>query len=279
MTTIAQLLKLGRETLAPVSPTPALDSELLLAEVLRQSRSHLHAWPERPVPSPQHRRFRRLLQRRRQGEPVAYLLGRREFWSRPFQVGPGVLIPRPETELLVELALQRIPKREQWRVADLGTGCGAIAVTLGLERPAARVIATDIDPDALAIARANARRLGAHNVNLVRSDWAGALPRTHFDLMVSNPPYIAMDDPCLQGEIRFEPPTALVAGEDGLDAYRQLIPQVHACLKAKGWLLLEHGHEQAEAVAQLLETAGFTRICCHRDLQGHPRVTQAQKES
>lgn len=279
MTTIAQLLKLGREILTPVTATASLDSELLLADALGRSRSHLYAWPQRPVAAHQCERFLQLLQRRRQGEPVAYLLGRREFWSRQFRVAPGVLIPRPETELLVEQALPRIPERDEWQIADLGTGSGAIAVTLGLERPAARIVATDISPQALALARTNAVSLGARNVTLVRSDWASALPQDRFDLIVSNPPYIAMDDPHLQGEIRFEPATALVAGKDGLAAYRRLIPQAHACLKPKGWLLLEHGHTQAEAVARLLEQTGFTDIHCHHDLQGHPRVTQAQKEA
>ena len=279
MDTIAQLLELGRETLTPVSPTASLDSELLLAEALGRPRSHLYAWPQQPVAGEQRRRFEQLLQRRRRGEPVAYLLGRREFWSRPFRVAPGVLIPRPETELLVEQALRHLPEREPRLVADLGTGSGAIAVTLALERPAARIIATDISPRALALARSNAVALGAGNVILVRSDWAAPLPRGRFDLVVSNPPYVSENDVHLRGEIRFEPATALVAGRDGLDAYRRLIPQAHACLGPEGRLLLEHGHTQAEAVARLLERAGFTHIRCHHDLQGHPRVTLAQKET
>ncbi len=278
MDTIAQLLELGRETLAPVSPTASLDSELLLAEALGRPRSHLYAWPEQPVVGGQRRRFQQLLQRRRRGEPVAYLLGRREFWSRPFRVTPGVLIPRPETELLVERALRYLPERERRLVADLGTGSGAIAVTLALERPAVRIVAVDISPEALALARSNATALGAGNVVLVRGDWADALPRGRFDLIVSNPPYIPENDTHLQGEIRFEPTTALVAGKDGLDAYRRLIPQAYACLRPQGRLLLEHGHTQAEAVSRLLERAGFTHIRCHHDLQGLPRVTQAQKK-
>ncbi len=279
MDTIARLLELGRKTLAPVSSTASLDTELLLAEALGRPRSHLYAWPQQPVAGEQRRRFDRLLQRRRRGEPVAYLLGRREFWSRPFRVAPGVLIPRPETELLVEQALQHLPEGEPRLVADLGTGSGAIAVTLALERPTVRIVATDISLRALALARRNAAALGAGNVILVRGDWAAPLPRGRFDLIVSNPPYVPENDVHLQGEIRFEPATALVAGRDGLDAYRRLIPQAYACLGPGGRLVLEHGHTQAEAVARLLERAGFTHIRRHHDLQGHPRITQAQKET
>ncbi len=277
MTTIAELLRQSSECLAGISPTPQLDAELLLACALERPRTYLRAWPE-AIPHPdQQERFRQLVKRRRSGEPVAYLLGWREFWSHAFQVGPEVLIPRPETELLVEAALALVPEHQHATIADLGTGSGAIAISLGLERPRARLIAIDLSAAVLGVARSNACRLGANNVAFVRGDWLAAFAPAGFDLIVSNPPYVAADDPHLTGDIRFEPAAALVGGSDGLEAFRRLIPQARRCLKPGGWLLLEHSPEQPDAVAEMLQREGFKTIACHRDLEDRPRLTQAQR--
>ncbi|BCX88783.1 release factor glutamine methyltransferase [Methylomarinovum tepidoasis] len=276
MPTIAELLRQGRQRLQGASPTPELDAEVLLAHVLGKPRSHLRAWPEQEPEPAQIRRYLELLERRRHREPVAYLTGQREFWSHTFEVGPGVLIPRPETESLVERALHRIHPEAEWRLADAGTGSGALAVTLQRERPRCFVLATDRSFTALQLARRNARRLGAR-IALIQADWLAPVATASLDLIVSNPPYIPAGDPHLRGEIRFEPRQALVAGIDGLAAYRTLIPQARRVLRASGWLLLEHGHDQHEPVAELLKQAGFRNISGHPDLQGHIRVTEAQR--
>ena len=214
-----------------------------------------------------------LLTRRLAGEPIAYLVGAREFYGRPFEVSPAVLIPRPDTELLVELALAHAPPGQAVEVLDLGTGSGCIAVTLALERPLARVTALDRSPAALAVARRNAARLDAH-VEFLSSDWFAALGGRRFDLIVSNPPYIAAGDPHLgRGDIRFEPLTALAAGGDGLDDLRRLTATAGAHLKPGGALLLEHGYDQADAVQALLRASGFPRPRSWTDLSGIRRVS------
>ena len=276
MATIDDLLREGRRRLEAASPTPVLDAQLLLGHVLGKPRSFLLAWPEHEPEIAQVRRFLELLERRCHGEPVAYLTGRREFWAYEFEVEPAVLIPRPETELLVERALARIPATAAWRLADTGTGSGALAVTLKLERPRCTVLATDRSFAALRLAQRNARRLGAR-IACIQADWLAPIASASLDLIVSNPPYIPAGDPHLQEEIRFEPRQALVAGSDGLDAYRRLIPQARRVLRPGGWLLLEHGFNQHEAVAALLKQAGFRNIGGQADLQGHLRVTEAQR--
>ena len=214
-----------------------------------------------------------LLTRRLAGEPIAYLVGAREFYGRPFEVSPAVLIPRPDTELLVELALAHAPPGQAVEVLDLGTGSGCIAVTLALERPLARVTALDRSPAALAVARRNAARLDAH-VEFLSSDWFAALGGRRFDLIVSNPPYIAAGDPHLsRGDIRFEPLAALAAGGDGLDDLRRLTATAGAHLKPGGALLLEHGYDQADAVQALLRASGFQRPRSWTDLSGIRRVS------
>ncbi len=277
MTSIALLLKSASQRLAAISPTPRLDAELLLAYAMERSRTYLMAWPE-AVPCPaQEEKFYHLVERRFRGEPIAYLVGRREFWSHEFEIQPGVLIPRPETEILVERALSLIPPKSPWQIADLGTGSGAIAVCLGLERPKARLIATDLCPKALKVAKANARRLGAHNLTFVRGDWLAAFAPASLDLVVSNPPYVAATDPHLKGEIRFEPTLALIGGSGGLACFRRLIPQAYRCLKPGGFLLLEHGPEQELMLSELLAREDFKGLVCYPDLAGRPRVIQAQR--
>ncbi|OJW89293.1 peptide chain release factor N(5)-glutamine methyltransferase [Thiobacillus sp. 65-1402] len=214
-----------------------------------------------------------LLTRRLAGEPIAYLVGAREFYGRPFEVSPAVLIPRPDTELLVELALAHMPPGQAVEVLDLGTGSGCIAITLALERPLAQVTALDRSPAALAVARRNAARLDAE-VEFLSSDWFAALGGRHFDLIVGNPPYIAAGDPHLnRGDIRFEPLTALAAGRDGLDDLRRLTATACAHLKPGGALLLEHGYDQADAVQALLRASGFHSPRSWTDLSGVRRVS------
>jgi release factor glutamine methyltransferase len=250
---------------------------LLLAHVLARTRAWLFAWPEH-VPEPaQADAFERLVEARASGTPVAYLLGRRAFWSLDLAVTPAVLIPRPETELLVELALERLPPDVACAVADLGTGSGAIALAIAHERPRARVRATDLGTDALAVARANAQRLGLANVEFVCGDWCAALGDSCFDLIASNPPYIAAGDPHLaRGDLRHEPVSALASGVDGLDAIRTIVATAPSHLLPGGWLLLEHGWDQAARVRELLVRAGLGAVQSARDVAGHERITLAR---
>jgi release factor glutamine methyltransferase len=256
-----------------------LEAELLLAEALEQTRTYLFAWPEREIGPTQEAHFQELLARRLRGEPLAYILGRRGFWTLNLKVAPGVLIPRPETELLVELALAAFPSDKTVVAADLGTGSGAIAAALASERPAWRLFAVDLSEQSLAVARENFRRLRLANVVCFAGNWCESLPPDlPLDLAVSNPPYVPERDPHLaRGDLRHEPRSALAAGEDGLDAVRALMPQVGRRLRPGGLLLLEHGRGQGPAVRRLLVAAGFDRILSHRDLAGLERVAEARK--
>ncbi|RQW83636.1 MAG: peptide chain release factor N(5)-glutamine methyltransferase [Methylococcus sp.] len=276
--TFAGALDAGRHQLGETSPSPALDAEVLLMHVLGRDRAHLRAWPEKPLTPAQASDYAALIERRREGWPIAYLTGEREFWSRPFQVAPGVLIPRPETELLIELALAAIPADQSANLLDLGTGSGIIAITLAVERPRARVVAVDASAEALAIAQTNAARHAAINLSFFQGDWLGPLPPTErYNLIVSNPPYIAEGDPHLrQGDLRHEPGLALASGPDGLTALRRIIAESRAFLKPGGALLLEHGYDQADAIGVLLRGTGYGEINHHRDLQGHRRATMAR---
>ena len=274
--TLGAALDTATRLLASASPTPRLDAEVLLAETSGATRAEMIACPGRMLAAPACAAFARLLARRRQGEPAAYLTGRREFWSLELRVTPATLIPRPETELLVERALARIPDDAPLRAADLGTGSGAVALALARERPALRVIATDSSADALAVAGANAARLGIGNVEFRQGDWFAPLAAERFAVIVSNPPYVRSDDPQLrEGELRFEPRTALDGGPDGLDAIRRLVRDVPSHLPPGGWLLLEHGFDQGEPVRALLHQHSYDRVHTWRDLAGHERVTEA----
>ncbi len=273
---IADLLQDTNIRLVAASDTPRLDAEVLLAHTLNKPRSYLYAWPEQTPDSSQIQRFTALLERRLSGEPIAYILGRREFWSLELIVTPATLIPRPETELLVELALKRIPPDGGMRIADLGVGCGAIALAIAKERPEVGIIATDSSADALAIAGLNARRLDIRNVSFRLGDWCDALKGERLGLIVSNPPYVAATDPCLK-ELRFEPVAALVAGDDGLDAIRSITAQAMEYLQPGGWLLLEHGGEQGGQVQALLHAHGFTEVKSYRDAAGKDRVTGGRR--
>jgi release factor glutamine methyltransferase len=238
------------------------------------SRTQLKTHPERIPEAGQVRRYRELIERRSAGEPVAYLLGYRDFWTFRLAVTPAVLIPRPETELLVERALALGPEGPG-DVVDLGTGSGAIALALASERPAWKVTATDLSEAALSVARGNASALGLSRVDFVKGRWLEPLAGRQFDLIVSNPPYVADTDPALQ-DLKFEPRTALTAGPDGLSALREIAGTARACLRHGGWLILEHGFDQAKAVARELVVHGFGHVRSHRDLAGHERVTEAR---
>ena len=269
-----------RNHLAADSSSAALDAALLLAHVLGLSRAALAARPELELTAAQAVRLGRLAVRRAAGEPLAYLTGRREFWSLDLDVTPDVLVPRPETELLVEWALEILSGKPGPAVLDLGTGSGAIALALGKEQPSWKITATDISPAALKVAHGNAQRLGITTIEFLRSDlfkeldsrFRGKDVAAKFDLIVSNPPYVAEGDPHL-AELKFEPAIALTSGTDGLDALRVIVAGAPEHLRAGGWLLVEHGAQQGEAVRALFRAAGFAGIETRRDLAGLERAT------
>ncbi|UYC11338.1 peptide chain release factor N(5)-glutamine methyltransferase [Xanthomonas sp. CFBP 8445] len=253
------------------------DAEALLLHALQRDRAWLFAHAREPLAEAVVAGFQALLARRAQGEPVAYLTGRRGFWTLDLAVGPATLIPRADTERLVELALERLDAAPGRRVADLGTGSGAIALALASERPQAQVTATDLSAAALAVAQANARAHGLDNVAFVHGAWLAPLAGQRFDLIASNPPYIAADDPHLQqGDLRYEPASALASGPDGLDDLRRIVADAPPHLLPGGWLLLEHGWDQGPAVRALLEAAGFVEVATHQDLEARDRVTLGQ---
>lgn len=275
MTDIASLLK--QTTDETGAGLQRIDAEFLLAHVLAKPRSWLYAFADH-VPSEQLRsEFAALVQRRVNGEPIAYITGRRGFWSFDLQVTPDTLIPRPETELLVELAVARIHPEQACRVLDLGTGTGAVALAIAQECPMASVLALDFSEAALAVARSNAAQLKIRTVEFLRSDWYAELAGRTFDVIVSNPPYIEAADAHLQqGDLRFEPLTALASGADGLDAIRLILAGAKVHLQPEGWLLIEHGWQQARAIRELFAQAGFTEIQTEQDLEGRDRVTIGQ---
>lgn len=254
------------------------DAEALLLHALGQPRSWLFAHADDALDMDVQTAFEALVARRVAGEPVAYLTGSRGFWTLELEVTPATLIPRPETELLVELALERLPHDAAIRVADLGTGSGAIALALASERPRARVIATDASADALAVARRNAQRLGIGNVRFEQGDWLAPLADERFALIVSNPPYIEAADPHLaQGDLRYEPATALASGADGLDDIRRIVAGASAHLDPGGWLLFEHGWNQGDAARALLRSAGYAQVFTAQDLEARDRVSGGSK--
>lgn len=259
------------------SPTPRLDAEVLLRHITGSTPTGLIAGADRPLGADAMRRLDELVLRRKRGEPIAYITGEREFWSLNLRVTPATLIPRPETELLVEKALTHVPLGVRWNIADLGTGSGAIALAVAHERRHCRIYACDQSAAALDVARANAARLNIANIEFFHGDWLAPLARYTFEMVVSNPPYVRADDPHLNnGDVRFEPRTALTGGTDGLNAIRVIAQQAFTRLMPGGFLLLEHGHDQAAAVAGILTGSGFCEIACHCDLAGHDRVTECR---
>lgn len=277
---IATLLNRAGAELAPASPTPRLDAEILLAHVLEMPRSHLFARPEQRLDGYKLRSYALLVLARRKGQPVAYLTGQRDFWSLTLKVTPATLIPRPETELLVEEALRNVPVGVRWYLLDLGTGSGAIALALAKERPQCILTATDISRSALAVARENAKRLEIHNLAFMQGQWFTPVSGRRFAMIASNPPYVPNDDPHLNaGDLRFEPRHALTGGPDGLAAIRKIVLRAPSHLDRGGALLLEHGYDQGERVRELLSAAGFRSIKTLRDLAGSERVTSGRFEA
>lgn len=278
-TTISHILRKSECLLSEIgSPrendSPRLDVELLLCHVLEKPRTYLFTHPEYELNTEQSRLFERLLQRRLGGEPVAYLIGHKGFWTLDLAVSPATLIPRPETELLVEMALA-LSLPHQARVLDLGTGTGAIALALASERTQWQITAVDVSVDAVALAECNRRTHKLSNVVVQQSHWFEAVAGQHFDLIVSNPPYIDSEDIHLQqGDVRFEPASALVAADQGLADIRHIVGGAKAFLKKGGWLLLEHGWQQGEVVNQLLQSAGYQCVETVQDLSGHDRVAK-----
>lgn len=256
------------------SDSPRADAELLAQHVLQCSRTWLRTWGDRALSQPQQSQLQALLERRLNGEPVAYLIGEQGFWSLNLKVSPATLIPRPDTETLVEWALA-LPLSEQARVLDLGTGTGAIALALAAEREQWQVSGVDLMPEAVTLARENATLNQLERVHFGRSNWFEAVEMSSgFDLIVSNPPYIDPDDVHLeQGDVRFEPRSALVADHQGMADLEQIVDHSRAFLRPEGWLLLEHGYQQADAVRHCLEHAGFTHVDTHNDLGGNPRIS------
>ncbi|MEE8428213.1 MAG: peptide chain release factor N(5)-glutamine methyltransferase [Gammaproteobacteria bacterium] len=254
-----------------------LDAEILLAHLLNRTRGYLYGWPDTILSRPRLQEYQRLIERRAEGEPIAYLIGRREFWSMDLVVSRETLVPRPDTETLVEQALARIPAAGAWRIVDLGSGCGAIALAIASARPRCEVFATDLFPATLKVARDNVRRMAINNMYLLLGDWCSPLRLRSTDLIVCNPPYIAQDDVHLLSDgVRFEPRKALASGPDGLQDLRTLIRQATTVLRPGGWLLMEHGYAQGPAVEALLEAGGYTEIMDYPDSAGNPRVMACQ---
>ena len=277
---LRRLLETARLELAAnedAAASPRLEAELLLALTLGVDRAHLFAHAQDDAPEDAIEVFETLVARRARGEPMAYITGEQEFWSLPLRVSPAVLIPRPETELLVELALERLPTGRELRVADIGTGSGAIALALASERPAIEVHAVDVSHEALDVARANAKTLGLGNVTFHEGSWCTPLTGA-FGLIASNPPYVRADDEhLLTGDLRFEPRLALTPGEDELSAFRAIAKGAAERLVPGGWLLVEHGFEQGASVRQLLEERGWQAVETRKDLARKDRVTLARR--
>lgn len=264
------------------SDSPRLDAELLLAHCLQQNRTYLFTWPEKKLTAFQSSCFQTLLKQRLEGHPVAHLLGEREFWGLPLKVTPDTLIPRPDTEILVESALEKLAASESknmdCRILDLGTGSGAIALALKSEHPECRVTAVDFSPKALEVARINAQRHRLE-IEFLLSSWVEQLPETvRYDLIVSNPPYIEERDPHLaEGDVRFEPKTALTSGESGLNDLKTIIQKAFPFLKPQGWLMVEHGYNQTELVSRLFKQIGYQHVTTVKDYGDNPRVTIGRK--
>lgn len=273
---MGQLLEEARHSLGG-GPAAALEADLLLAHVLGVNRAWLFANPAQDVTPPNQQVFMELIARRSAGEPIAYLVGVREFWSLPLRVTPDVLIPRPETELLVETALRFIPPGAAWRVADLGTGSGAVALAIACERPACEVHATELSAAALAVAARNVDTIAPGRVQLHHGSWLEPLQGL-FRVIVANPPYVATGDPHLaEGDCRFEPGLALSPGPDGLEAIRRIARDALPCLEPGGLLAFEHGYDQGESARQLLRALGYRHIETGQDLEGRDRVTSGRK--
>ena len=278
MATIKQLITDGENAL-PDSDSARLDAELLLSVVIAKPRSWLYTWPDHIPALPEQHLYLELIRRRQAGEPVAYMTGRKEFWDLQLKINHDVLIPRPDTELLVETALAKLPEDESIRVADLGTGSGAIALALASDRDNWQLIATDQSARALDLAQENAKNLDIKNISFFQGSWLAPLSGQTFDAILSNPPYIEKNDPHLQrGDVRFEPVHALISEENGLADIHHIISNSPSFLTPSGWLMLEHGYQQGEQVRQLFAAFSYSEIETLRDLAGHERITIGRKK-
>ncbi len=272
---IQTLLSRACLLLSDVSSSAMLDAEILLSHCIKKPRSYLRAWPEKQLDTSLCELYYTLVCRRQQGQPLAYITGVREFWSRDFIITQDVLIPRPDTELLIDLSLKLIPDNQAIRLIDLGTGSGIIAVTLAAEKPDCEVIATDLNLAALNVARENAKRHQLSNIVFKQSCWFAEIETTDLDLVISNPPYIAVDDPhLLQNGLQFEPRNALVSANQGLQDICLIANQARSHLKPHGHLLIEHGYNQQSAVQTIFRNLNYHQVITHHDLAGNPRVTR-----
>lgn len=273
--TLSQTLTWLRQQLPPEEASR--EAELMLCRVTGLTRTQLRTYPEKDVSDTQQKQLSAWVQRRLQGEPLAYILGDAEFYGLTLSVTSDTLIPRQDTELLVDAALELIPERAHWTVLDMGTGTGAIAIAIAHHRPIAQVTALDASRAALSVAQDNACGLRLPSIRFIHSDWFSALGQQRFDVIISNPPYIAQNDPHLQAtSLPYEPISALTSGIDGLDDIRLLVQQAPKHLNSDGWLLLEHGYDQGAAVRHLMQSAGFSAIATHRDYGNNDRITLGQ---
>lgn len=276
-TNIRTVLKQATDRLMVVSDSPSLDADVLMCFVLNKPRGYLVAWGDQPLTRKQDEQFESYIERRAAGEPVAHITGKREFWSLNIEVNRHTLIPRPDTELLVEAALELIPEKKTIMIADLGTGSGAVGLAIAWERHQSHVTAVDNSFRALTMAKKNAATLHIMNIDYREGDWCEPLGDERFQVIVSNPPYVPENDPHLQtAEIQYEPRRALAAGEDGLDAIRAILQQAPQHLYSGGWLLLEHGYNQGNAVNRMMMETGFQQVSTRIDLAGHARVCVGQ---
>lgn len=276
---IKEALQDAQSKLAGISDTAPLDTEVLLAYAIEKDRTYLHTWPEKELTSEQQKIFQQAIKRRQRGEPVAYITGYREFWDMTLQVTPDTLIPRPETELLVETVLDKIPPESHWNIADLGTGSGAIALAIARERPGCQVTATDTSAAALAVARKNAQRLCISNIRFVEGHWFQPIENDKFEIIVSNPPYVHPNDPHLQkGDLRFEPQQALQSIPDGMRDIRIISNAARGHLVPPGWLILEHGYDQGTALLQRLRELGYEDVSVVDDLSHNERICMGKWE-
>lgn len=279
LTSVGEWLKMAVARFKTASASPQLDAEILLQAITGIHRTSMYARPEQLLTTDQLEELAPIVARRSRGEPIAYIIRKQEFWSMPLEVTPAVLIPRPETELLVEGALERVALNDPTRVLDLGTGSGAVALAIAHARANSKVIGVDISHDAVEVAQRNRTALDISNVEFKRGDWFGTLPEAErFDVIVSNPPYIANNDVDLSPFVmQFEPKLALFAGMSGLEAFERILKDASSYLKPGGWILFEHGWKQGAAVRSLLELHGYTNVVSRLDLSGHERVTEGKR--
>ena len=276
MTTVTKLLQKAEQSIN-CSESARLDAEILFCDVMQFDRSRIYSHPEQIVPDDKLVLFQSLIEQRQQGRPIAHLTGKKEFWSLEFAINEDTLIPRPETELLVETALQMIPDDATFNILDLGTGSGAIAIAIASERPSCKILATDINTNTLAMAKKNAETHQLGNIQFYLSNWYQNIPSQEFDLIVSNPPYIRQDDEHLsQGDVRFEPELALVAGADGMQAINMILEDASQYLASDAYLLIEHGYDQKQLVQEAFLKHDFKQLKTFHDLSGQDRMTYGQ---